>query len=101
MPVAALSPSANTRNMPLGGVQGPLREGRAWFFEAGRYGFINAQADVVVPPVLEEASNFHDGRALAKSSAAYCTLAVRRGDFAGDGRSGLATLNGCGPGGGY
>jgi hypothetical protein len=71
MPVAALSPSANTRNMPLGGVQGPLREGRAWFFEAGRYGFINAQADVVVPPVLEEASNFHDGRALAKRDGLY------------------------------
>lgn len=55
----------------MGGVQGPLCEGRAWFFEAGRYGFINAQADVVVPPVLEEASNFHDGRALAKRDGRY------------------------------
>ena len=71
MPVSALSPATNTRSEPLGGVQGPLREGRAWFFEAGRYGFIDAQADVVVPPVLEEASNFHDGRALAKRDGLY------------------------------
>ena len=71
MPTAARPLSSNTGGMPLGGVQGALREGRAWFFEGGRYGFIDERAEVVVPPVLEEASNFHDGRALAKRGGRY------------------------------
>lgn len=57
--------------MPIGGLQGPLCEGRAWFFEGGRYGFMSADADVVVPPVLEEAANYHEGRALAKRGGRY------------------------------
>lgn len=57
--------------MPMGGLQGPLREGRAWFYEDGRYGFINEAAEVVVPAVLEESANFHEGRALAKRGGRY------------------------------
>lgn len=61
--------------MPIGGVQGPLREGRAWFFEGGRYGFMDAEAEVIVPAELEEASDFHEGRALAKRGGRYGFIA--------------------------
>ncbi|MFO0624606.1 MAG: WG repeat-containing protein [Polyangiales bacterium] len=55
----------------MGGLQGTLQEGRVWFYENGRYGFLNEEADVVVPPVLEEASNFYDGLCLAKRGGRY------------------------------
>lgn len=44
-------------------LQGPLREGRAWFREGLLHGFIDAEATVVVPPRYDYVDSFCEGRA--------------------------------------
>lgn len=45
------------------GLQGELKDGRAWFREGERYGFVDADANIVIPAIYDEVSEFEDGLA--------------------------------------
>ena len=40
-----------------------FHDGRAWFRQGDKYGFINTRGDVVIEPVYQQASNFSNGYA--------------------------------------
>lgn len=55
----------------IGAKVGPLREGRAFYRDGDRYGFLDAEGRVAIAARFEEGANFHEGRALAKVGGLY------------------------------
>jgi hypothetical protein len=50
---------------------GPLVEGRAWFRDGDRFGYLDEGAEVVVPARYDDAADFHEARAGVRLGARY------------------------------
>lgn len=50
---------------------GNFGDGRAWYLSAGKYGYLNTDAQVVVPPIYELAADFQNGYAVVRQNGLF------------------------------
>ncbi len=65
--------SSSGENFPIHDI-GDFYEGLAWFKTNGKYGFVNTDAKVIIPPKYDVVSDFSEGHAIARLNGIYGAL---------------------------